>query len=321
MLARIKRNTLPFQHAVLNPEYQKYKAYFDLVPDIKTFAENVLGFPQTGSYNTFLPSSGQGHWILSAVRSSVLVPKIWHFPIIGDMPYIGYFKVANLVGEEKGLQKDGFDTYVRTSAAFSGLGYLNMPVVESMMQQGEAAFIETLLHEMTHEAYYLFGATQFNEGLAQFLAERATLEFIHSSSGLHKQLHDYEISLERVKHYRHAILAAWGALLKLLGTDSHATPIEDWKVQKEKIFNVLNQRLQREQLGLSSSPQPKPWNNARIYAEVIYMADHCYFEVLYRNQKFPVLKAFFKWIKLNIPKDNPSQHLRELVGITQECHV
>jgi predicted aminopeptidase len=324
VMARMRQNKISLAEANQDPQYEKYYSLFKLVPQIKAFTVDTLGFPPTKSYDTFLPNSKKAHWILSAVRSEVLIPKVWSFPIFGAFPYIGYFDLAGLNRDVKETEAKGYDTYVRKSAAFSALGFIAMPVFESMMQFDEAAFVEVLIHELTHEAFYLYGSTPFNEGVAQLMGEQGTSLFLKQHPTLNTFSSQYRDRLERDHRYRSFLLTTWKHLHELLGTNPDVTPPQNWKEKKASIFSELTEQLRREKLSSKSSLE-KPWNNARIYSAVIYLEDHCFLEALYFKEDYPVkygkdaLKTFLKWIEDSVVSDEPASSIKKALGETNSC--
>src|SRR5690606_2491566 len=94
--------------------------------------------------------------VLSGAYRDRLSMTRWWFPIVGWVPYKGYFGVEQALEAERGLREDGFDTYLRPASAFSTLGWFN---------------------ELVHSTFYAPGQAIFNESFANFAGARGAQEF------------------------------------------------------------------------------------------------------------------------------------------------
>lgn len=95
----------------------------------------------------------------------------WHFPIVGSVPYKGYFKKEWALEEAQDLKEKNLDTYVRGVSAFSTLGWFEDPLLSSMLRMDEHNFVSTLIHETVHANLYIEGESKFNERVATFLGQ------------------------------------------------------------------------------------------------------------------------------------------------------
>lgn len=143
------------------------------VPRIRRFAREVMGLSPGASYRGYVATEADGlTYVLSAARRTRFEPYTWWFPIAGEVPYKSYFERADAETAARALQAEGYDTWVSPSRAYSTLGILRDPVVTTMMRDGPIAFVEVLLHELTHAKLYVPGQTEFNEQLASFVAQK-----------------------------------------------------------------------------------------------------------------------------------------------------
>ena len=51
--------------------------------------------------------------VLSAAYRDRLAPRTWWFPVVGRVPYKGFFDLDNALAEQRKLEAEGFDTYLR----------------------------------------------------------------------------------------------------------------------------------------------------------------------------------------------------------------
>src|SRR5258705_10026730 len=66
--------------------------------------------------------------VVSAAYRDTLKPYTWWFPIVGRVPYKGYFDFGAAQTDARKLFDDRFDVYVRPSEAVRTLGFLHDPL-------------------------------------------------------------------------------------------------------------------------------------------------------------------------------------------------
>jgi predicted aminopeptidase len=164
------------------PDPAKLKLMF--VREVKTFGEHELGLARSANYETFYDTKGRPiTYIVSACRKDRFQPYTWWFPIVGDVPYKGFFSEADARAEADSLEKQGYDVARGTAAAYSTLGYFPDPVLSTMLEYPDEQLAALILHELTHGTIYLPGGADFNEGLASFVGWQGALEFARKERG------------------------------------------------------------------------------------------------------------------------------------------
>lgn len=162
-----------------------------LVRDIKAFGEHELGLNRSSNYETFYDTKGQPiTYIVSACRKDRFEPYIWWFPIVGDVPYKGFFAKGDAEEEARALEAEGYDVSLGMAAAYSTLGYFPDPVLSTMLEYPDEQLVALILHELTHGTIYLPGGTDFNEGLASFVGWQGALEFARQKHGISSSEYD-----------------------------------------------------------------------------------------------------------------------------------
>jgi len=119
-------------------------------------------------------------WVLAAAPRLKLEPKTWWFPVVGTVPYKGYFRKEDALRLKDELEAEGFDVIVRGSSAFSTLGWFNDPVLSTMLRGDEISLVDTVLHEILHRTVWVPGDVDFNESLANFVGGTLALRFFES---------------------------------------------------------------------------------------------------------------------------------------------
>jgi predicted aminopeptidase len=120
--------------------------------------------------------------VLSAAYRDKLRYKTWWFPIVGSVPYKGYFDVRDAKQAAADLSRDGFDAYLRPASAFSTLGYLEDPVLSTTLDEDSVELVNTVIHELTHNTFYASGQAVFNESFANFVGTHGA-EWFYAARG------------------------------------------------------------------------------------------------------------------------------------------
>lgn len=155
-----------------------------LVLAVRSFAITQLDLYESKSYTMFVQlDRPYVSYNLSAAAPDAFKPYVWHFPILGRMPYKGFFDKDYALREQHVLQEQGYDTYLRGVRAYSTLGYFNDPVLSSMLAYDDTFLINTIIHEMLHQTVWFKGNISFNESLASFVGEHGTLAYLQQQYG------------------------------------------------------------------------------------------------------------------------------------------
>lgn len=154
------------------------RAKLELALAARTFADEQLGLDTGDSYRSIAPvDEDQIVHVVSAAYRDRLEPYTWWFPIVGDVPYRGYFRRESALALASDLEAGGYDTYVRRALAFSTLGYFDDPLLAHLLRSPEEELVETILHELLHGTAYFAGQASFNESFANFVGHRGTIAF------------------------------------------------------------------------------------------------------------------------------------------------
>ncbi len=160
------------------------RAKLELVRSVRTFAERELELAVDDSYTTFSQlDSDTLLLVVTAAPKVAFTPYTWWFPIVGRVPYKGYFRPESALTEAARLEAGGYDTAVRPSAAFSTLGWFNDPLLSTLLAYDPVALASTVIHEVTHNTTFIRGQVGFNESFANFVGDVGAAEYFCSIEG------------------------------------------------------------------------------------------------------------------------------------------
>lgn len=123
-------------------------------------------------------------WLIIAAPKTSLQPKTWWFPVVGSVPYKGFFEKESALKEFENLKKQNFDVYLRPSAAFSTLGWFNDPLLSTTLAFDKLSLANTVFHEITHNTVWIKDNASFNETFAHVIGSLASIEFFTKKEGI-----------------------------------------------------------------------------------------------------------------------------------------
>jgi predicted aminopeptidase len=152
-----------------------------LVLDARRYAVDSLALDVEKSFTTFSQLDRDTLvLVLSAAYRDRLQHHRWWFPVVGRVPYKGFFDYGMARAEEQDFQRRGFDTYLRPAAAFSTLGWFDDPLMSTTLRADTLSLANTVIHELVHNTYYARGEAEFNESFANWAGARGSAAFFAS---------------------------------------------------------------------------------------------------------------------------------------------
>ena len=175
-----------------------------LVQELREFAARELHLPADRQYDRYTDLHRKFVvWVVHAAPEFSVEAKTWWYPILGKLKYRGYFNEADAQEEGRRLRAQGMDVDVSGTEAYSTLGWLRDPVLNTFLNRSDAELAELIFHELTHQRLYLSGDTDFNEALATAVGEAGARLWLQSKD----RLADLEI-YNRRHRLQHDIISA-----------------------------------------------------------------------------------------------------------------
>jgi predicted aminopeptidase len=151
---------------------------------VRKFARNDLGMNVGGAYQAVSNvDQGAVAWIVMAAPRDSLTPYEWWFPIVGNVPYRGYFDKARADAEAGSMEARGYDTYVRPAIAFSSLGFFNDPLLSNLLELTRVELAGVIIHELFHRTFFLASDVMFDESAATWVGNRGAIDFFTATEG------------------------------------------------------------------------------------------------------------------------------------------
>jgi predicted aminopeptidase len=157
------------------------RAKLELVLAARAFARDSLALATGQSFTTYSALDRDTLvLVLSGAYRDRLRAHTWWFPVVGRVPYKGYFDFDEARAAERELARRGYDTRLGAASAFSTLGWFNDPLLPTTLRADSLTVANTVIHELTHNTFYAPGGAVFNESFANFVGARGAERFFLS---------------------------------------------------------------------------------------------------------------------------------------------
>lgn len=255
------------KHQATSTDWLKRK--LQLVDEIISFAATE-GLNTRGAYRYYVPMSQSAvSYTLEAADPLEFKHKTWWFPIVGAVPYLGFFEVEERDAKAHKLSSQGYDVYKGSVGAFSSLGWFDDPLYTPMLRRSHGYLAELLFHELIHRTLWVRNSVKFNENMATFCADVLTEKYLRSK-GLENEWHKMQSTADDRKKFK-----LWLRQLKETLEELYQNKIltNDTKLKrKDEIFREFVQE-KKPKFNIFDYIEGVVWNNATILAHSLYSPD------------------------------------------------
>jgi predicted aminopeptidase len=293
--------------------------FAERVRDIRRFAMEELGLKESANYTRYVELDRDYlAAVVSASARDSFTRHEWWFPVVGKVPYKGFFKVEDARGERERLEKKGLDVWVRGVDAFSTLGWFKDPLYSYMRDYSDYRLADLLIHELLHATVYLAGQSQFNEELAEFVGSEGARLYIEQKYGAespeYRALGDSEADNRSYTAYLRGLIA------ELENLYNSAVSPEEKLVQKARIIRNSQERFSREYDGLFHSDNYRsfselPVNNAYLDLYRLYYEGGDFYRDLYERSGGSLPRFIAAAKTLHKRERNPKEALTRALGL------
>ncbi|MBK7844749.1 MAG: aminopeptidase [Bdellovibrionales bacterium] len=284
-----------------------------LALDARQFSEQNLGLKATQNYTTFA-DIGRPYvsWIVHASPAFELKHHLWKFPIVGSLPYKGFFSEEEAKQEAQIFSDQNFDTYVRGVTAYSTLGWFEDPILNTMMNYSDHDLVNLIIHETVHTTLYIKSQAEFNEQLASFIGNIGTELFYRAKEGsnsqtlelISRQSHDEKIFSDFISQEIDELTKWYQTQQSSLNTDAKKIRLE--QINERFKSNILP-KMKTAHFRFFSQQE---LNNAKLLALKTYVYDLSVFERVFDklNRNF---SDFLKLCKSLEKERDPKSKIEE----------
>jgi predicted aminopeptidase len=245
--------------------------------------------------------------VLSAAYRDKLEPYTWWFPIVGRVPYKGYFDFGAAKNSARKLLERGFDVALRPSDAFSTLGWFNDPLLSTTLRRDSVDLVNTVIHELTHNTFYAPGSAAFNESFASFVGARGAAAFFRlHGRGAQAEKADAEWADEKI------LGAFWTRLASSIDSAyaRHPDSREARIMARDTVYAEARRALVSEIAPRLRTVSPfyaqrVPLDNASLLARRVYAKQLDLFDAVWESEGRDLRKSIVRIIELarTRPKD------------------
>ncbi|UCC28767.1 MAG: aminopeptidase [Phycisphaerales bacterium] len=261
-------------------------AKLEAIQDARAYARDVMGLNIKNNFTKFYDSGGKPvAFNVSACRKDAFEPRLWRFPIVGTVPYLGFFDRAAADAEFNRLAGEGLDVFMYEIEAYSGIGFIPNLVLSPLLERSEIHIVETIFHELLHSTIWRPNDTSFNESLATFYGRTGTVEYLADRYPDLPELVQEAIGLfEDSDRYTDFMLTLFNDLDAFYSSDLST---EDKIAGREAVYQAGRDRFATEVQHLMNWPERYDWvrnlpaNNAWMLGVRRYNLDLEVFEQVF----------------------------------------
>ncbi|MCL1811891.1 MAG: aminopeptidase [Treponema sp.] len=266
-------------------------AFVKQVTDIRRFAMEELGLKASKNYTRYVElDRNYLAAVVSACAADSFTRHEWTFPVVGTVPYKGFFNPKDAQKEASKLKAEGLDVWIRPVDAFSTLGWFKDPLYSYMKNYSVYQLADLIIHELFHATAFVKGRVEFNEQLAEFVGTHGARLYIINRFGINSP--EYLSISDGEDDYRvfREFLFKLGAELQNLYSRNDIKR-EEKLIQKDLIIKTAQERFEAEYKSRFQSDKYRgfskmPINNAYLDLYRLYHEEDNFFSDLYK--KIPI---------------------------------
>lgn len=302
-------NARPVEEFLSSPSFpDSLKEKLRLIDRVRRFAIDSLSLKDTKNYKTLYDQQGQEiMWVVMASEPFQLKAKEWTFPVIGSVPYKGFFDRNKAIKLKDELEAEGWDVNIRNPGGWSTLGWFTDPILSEMLQRNEGDLANLIIHEMSHATIFVKDSIDFNENLATFIGDRGAEQFLLSVYG--RESKEFATYMNEDRDYLmfsdHMLRGAekLDSLYKSL--PSEAPSQLKSRLKKEMIQQIVNALDTLSLRATSSKPslryQERLPNNAYFMNFIRYQSQQDVFMEIWQKKFDSDLKRYIEYLSKKYP--------------------
>ncbi len=259
-----------------------HKEKLTFIKEVMNYAKRQ-GLDNDGSYEHVVDNNKKyiSHLVYAA-HPLKYQSKTWWAPIVGTVPYLGFFEEAEREELAKKLESEGLDVYRGVAGGFSSLGWWDDPIYKQMLRRDKIDLALLFFHELVHTSFWLKGSVELNENLAEFIGTMLTEKFFLAKS-------QKNLVIEMKNRFSdQKIYVSWlrkrKEIIKNILSDIQLSD-KDKQIKKDSFYKKMNTNLPVFHSSRYRYLKRKKWNNASMIAASLYSPDIDQFSKIYACSK------------------------------------
>lgn len=256
-------------------------------------------------------------WNVTACEKDRFEAKTWWFPVVGTVPYLGFFHEPDATALAEELEDDeDLDVLKRGVGAYSTLGWFDDPVFSSALEGEAYDTARLVLHEMAHAVVFFPGEVRWNENFATLVGDRGVIAFFEARYGLESP----RVLQAKLRQLEANVLGARldFVLGELNALYASQLPRPEKLRLRQEIFDRGKASLRTNDLAASRVGKrwlERPWNNALFMSWKRYRGGQAELEAILDGRFKGDMKAFLSWLRtLSAPPSPPPPRGRPARG-------
>ncbi len=298
----------------LDPEV---RAKLELALEVKQYSEDKLGLVRNKSYTIYRELDRDAlTYNLTACPKFSIEPLRWQFPVVGEMPYLGFFKKEDAQKKESELEGKGYDVYVRIANAYSMLGIVSDPLYTPMLKWDDYELVNTIIHELAHGTVWAKGYPEFNENLALFIGNQGAINYCVDKYGPDSEQVKYGLGSNQDDYTFYLYINTLADQLRALYSRTDLSDAEKLR-EKQGIFENTKKDFTDNWIPKMKTDYYAAWpkrelNNATVAGRLVYYHDLSLYQKVYEKNGSDLEKmvGFLQEMIAKNPGD-PEKYLKE----------
>lgn len=300
-------NARPIDEFLQNPQFpDSLKDRLRFIQQVRRYAIDSLGLHDTDNYKTMYDQRGEEiMWVVTASEPYALKAREWTFPVLGAVPYKGFFEKDLALAERDQLKREGWDVSVRNPGGWSTLGWFTDPILSGMLERSEGDLASLIIHEMAHATIFVKDSVDFNENLASFIGDRGAEQFLIATYGDTSRYYrnylaedrEYALYVAHVLRACHYLDSVYAAV--------QDRPVGEKKEAKEQAIRAIVDSIDTLTFTVWKSPRTvferQLPNNAYFLSYRRYQAKQDYFWEQWRGPFKGNLRNYIQWLSHEYP--------------------
>ena len=313
---------VPLERLVQGPDINDEDHQFvRRVENIRRFAMEELGLSFSRNYTSYVDVDRDFLVaVVTAYADDSFTRHQWWFPVVGTVPYKGFFNVEDARRERSRLEKRNLDVWIGRVDAFSTLGWFRDPLYSFMRNYSERYLADLIIHELLHATVWIKGHAQFNEELAQFVGTEGARLYMEVMFGDNTDENDQEATLKDRAVYHAFIRELIAELDEIYKSDISR---EEKLIKKEDSIEKAKIRFDESYEELFQTDNYRnfselPINNAFLGLFMLYHEEDHFFMDLYTRSGSDLKKFITAARTLNTRPGrgyNPKEELESALGL------